>query len=238
MGSTRTFSTLSFVGFILQPLVVILLVASDQCSALMANAPVSNKFYFRSSNNVIISTKRTPQQESSCSSVKSSSSLEASSDRGGLNIDSDNTETQNPVYRLLATSRDNPPGSEFFYNDQVMSHLHGYMFLIGGLAAHDETFFFSFLALASAAAGATLVGALPANPRVPGMVAVLTLILTGTLRYVVGYEPMFFASQGYTGPDDSALQFEIAVSALNIGWGLLGSWQTKEPTSSGATTGF
>lgn len=46
---------------------------------------------------------------------------------------------KNPIYQLLSTPRDNKPGcSNFFYNDEVISHLHGYMFLIGGLAARDE----------------------------------------------------------------------------------------------------
>ena len=43
------------------------------------------------------------------------------------------------IYTLLATSRDRTePGSNYFYNDEVASHLHGYVFLVGGLAAHDE----------------------------------------------------------------------------------------------------
>jgi hypothetical protein len=48
-------------------------------------------------------------------------------------------ETRNPIYQLLSTPRDNKPGrSNFFYNDEVVSHLHGYMFLVGSLAAYDE----------------------------------------------------------------------------------------------------
>jgi hypothetical protein len=40
---------------------------------------------------------------------------------------------------MLSTPRDNKPGcSNFFYNDEVTSHLHGYMFLIGSVAATDE----------------------------------------------------------------------------------------------------
>jgi hypothetical protein len=58
-----------------------------------------------------------------------------------------NFETQPPeeertIYQLLCTPRDRnrkPGGSNiFFYNDEVASHLHGYMFLVGGLLALDE----------------------------------------------------------------------------------------------------
>lgn len=57
------------------------------------------------------------------------------------------SETQSPeeertIYQLLCTPRDKnrkPGGSNiFFYNDEVASHLHGYMFLVGGLLALDE----------------------------------------------------------------------------------------------------
>jgi hypothetical protein len=101
-----------------------------------------------------------------------------------------------------------------------------------------QTFFFSFLILASAAAGATLAKKLPANPRVPAAVAAATLATTFLLRYVIGYEPMLFAEGlRYSGPADSALYWEIAICALNVAWGLWGSWQTKEQTN-GATFGF
>lgn len=45
---------------------------------------------------------------------------------------------RNPVYQLLSTSEDCKPGLEFFYNDEVISHLHGYVFLVGLFGAKDE----------------------------------------------------------------------------------------------------
>ena len=143
------------------------------------------------------------------------------------------------MYKLLSTPRDEKPGQcNFFYNDEVMSHLHGYMLLIGLFAAADQTFLLAFAAFASLAAGSTLAGYLPANPRVPALVAFLTLVVTCMCRYVSGYEAMFFASAlHYEGPTERALYFEILVCAINVAWGLLGSWRTKE-TINGATFGF
>ena len=143
--------------------------------------------------------------------------------------------TRNPIYQLLSTPRDDEPGRcNFFYNDEVMSHLHGYMLLVGLFAARDETFLLAFGAFASIAAGATLSGNLPANPRVPAVVAISTLAITWLCRYGVGYEPMFVR---YEGPTDAALYFEIGICALNMAWGFGGSWRTKEPIN-GATFGF
>ena len=49
------------------------------------------------------------------------------------------TKKKNPIFQMLSTPRDSKPGrSNFFYNDEVTSHLHGYMFLIGSIAANDE----------------------------------------------------------------------------------------------------
>jgi hypothetical protein len=83
-----------------------------------------------------------------------------------------------------------------------------------------------------------MAGELPANPRVPAAVAMATLTVTLVCRYVVGYEPMFFADAlDYSGPADTAIFWEMAISFLNIGWGVGGSWQTKEQIN-GATFGF
>lgn len=96
-----------------------------------------------------------------------------------------------------------------------------------------QTFLISFIMLAIAAAGAALAGKLPANPRVPALVAVGTLVVTLTCRYIVGFEPMLFANElDYTGPANSALYWEIAICVLNVAWGLGGSWQTNENTIS------
>jgi len=142
------------------------------------------------------------------------------------------TRTNNPVYEMLSSPNDPIRRSNFnFYNDEVISHLHGYMLLVGLFGARDELFFGTFLGLAGGAAAGTLAGALPANPRVPGMVALLTFLVTATTRYGLGYEPMWFASSlEYTGPADSAFVWEATICALNAIWGLLlwQSWQTKK----------
>lgn len=143
------------------------------------------------------------------------------------------------VYQLLSTPRDQKPGQcNFFYNDEVMSHLHGYMLLVGLFAAADQTFLLAFATFASLAAGFTLAGYLPANPRVPALVALLTLFVTCICRFVIRHEAMFFASElNYQGPTENALLFEILVCAINVAWGLQGSWRTKEMIH-GATFGF
>jgi hypothetical protein len=157
---------------------------------------------------------------------------------------------QTPIYQFLCTPRDNtknrrPGGSNFFYNDEVASHLHGYMFLVGTFAARDETFVLTFCLLASLAAGATLAGYLPANPRVPAMVAIGTLASTYLLRVGIGYEFQLFDYDHQVPADDfgramehSGFALEAAICALNVAWGVWGSWQTKELSKDGATTGF
>lgn len=51
----------------------------------------------------------------------------------------DNNDNRNAVYDFLATPNETEPGScNFFYTDEVMSHLHGYMLLFGLFAAQDE----------------------------------------------------------------------------------------------------
>jgi len=110
----------------------------------------------------------------------------------------------------------------FFYNDEIISHLHGYMLLVGLFEARDELFLAAFFGFAGAAAAGTLAGILPANPRVPALVAVLTYILTIVVRYGVGYDPMWFASSiDYAGPADSAILWESGICGLNAIWGLL-----------------
>lgn len=100
----------------------------------------------------------------------------------------------------------------------------------------EQTFVLVFCAFASAAAGATLAGIVPANPRVPAIVAMFTLMTTYLLRFVIGYEILLV--EGDSGPSESALALEVAVCALNIAWGMFGSWKTKEPTEDGVTSGF
>lgn len=100
----------------------------------------------------------------------------------------------------------------------------------------EQTFVLVFCAFASAAAGATLAGIVPANPRVPAIVALFTLMITYLLRFVIGYEILLV--EGDSGPSESALALEVAVCALNIAWGMFGSWKTKEPTEDGVTSGF
>lgn len=51
----------------------------------------------------------------------------------------DDTSKKSAVYRLLSTPRDCTPGrGTFLYNDEVISHLHGYMLLVGLFGAADE----------------------------------------------------------------------------------------------------
>lgn len=84
---------------------------------------------------------------------------------------------------------------------------------------------------ASAAATATLAGTLPANPRVPAIVAAGTLAVTVLCRNLLGYEPMFESSF------EKAPYFEVLVCFLNVAWGAWGTWRTKEKMN-GATLGF
>lgn len=142
------------------------------------------------------------------------------------------------LYQLLSTTREELPGQcNFFYNDEVMSHLHGYMLLVGLFIASDPTFVLVFGVLATISAGATELGLLPANPRVPALVAVLTLIMTCLCRYGISYEPLAGIWNDYERPTESALYFEMLVCFLNVTWGFGGSWRTKEPID-GATFGF
>jgi hypothetical protein len=65
-----------------------------------------------------------------------------SSSLAGKKFETEAHKEKQTIYRLLCTPRDKnrkPGGSNiFFYNDEVASHLHGYMFLVGGLLALDE----------------------------------------------------------------------------------------------------
>jgi hypothetical protein len=141
---------------------------------------------------------------------------------------------QSAIFVALSSSRESdykPGNCNFFYNDEVSSHLHGYMLLVSLFAAQDQIFLGSFVVLASLAAAVTLAKKLPANPRVPALVAVMTMMTTIVL------EP--FLVPNYLPPPsvDSARIFEIVIVALNIGWGFFGSWQTKEQVN-GATFGM
>lgn len=140
--------------------------------------------------------------------------------------------SRNPLYKALATPDESKCGrSDFFYNDEVISHLHGYMLLVGLFAAQDEDFLISFLVFAGMAAAATLAETLPANPRVPALVAAATFVTTLACRSLLPYEPLFKSSF------DKAPYFEALVCFLNIAWGVWGTWKTKKKTN-GATMGF
>ena len=157
----------------------------------------------------------------------------------GKQTNEDDTAEKNIFFSTLSTDRDRAPNQgTFFYNDEVISHLYGYVYLVGLFAAQDSLFLGTFLLLSSASAWATQESILPCNPRIPGLTAGLTLGVTLTLRYGLGVEPDL---QGllpdYQGPSDSALLFEVAISALNILWGFFGTWRTKEQVN-GATYGF
>lgn len=156
-------------------------------------------------------------------------------------IDSDNkVSSNNVVFATLSTDRDNAPNQgNFFYNDEVISHLYGYMYLVGLFAAQDGLFLGNFLVLSSITAWATQESLLPCNPRIPAATAASTLALTFILRYVIGFELPIEALLGetYQGPTESAALFELAICLLNIGWGFFGSWRTKEQVN-GATYGF
>ena len=157
-------------------------------------------------------------------------------------IDEDNGDnaSKNVVFATLSTDRDNKPNQgNFFYNDEVISHLFGYMYLVGFFVAQDGLFLGSFFVFSSVAAWATQQTLLPCNPRVPAMAAALTLASTLVLRYVVGFEPPLEGLLGetYQGPTESSALFELAICLLNIGWGFFGTWRTKEQVN-GATYGF
>jgi len=156
-----------------------------------------------------------------------------------LKDDQSSSET-NLVYSLLATDRDQKPNrGNFFYNDEVISHLYGYMYLVGFFIAQDALFLGSFFLYSSLAALATNVNLLPANPRVPAVAAVLTLVTTLSCRFLLGFEPSLESLLGseYQGPTEYALAVECIICSLNIGWGFFGRWKTKEQVN-GATYGF
>ena len=72
---------------------------------------------------------------------------------------------------------------------------------------------------------------LPANPRVPALVAAVTMGATILL------DPVLVPTYLEPSADESSRLFESIIVGLNLGWGLFGSWQTKEQ-SNGATFGF
>jgi uncharacterized membrane protein len=83
-----------------------------------------------------------------------------------------------------------------------------------------------------------MAGILPANPRIPAIVAMLTLSITYLLRFVIGYEILLLEGDSGPSAESSALALEFAICALNIAWGIFGSWKTKELTKDGVTIGF
>ncbi len=149
------------------------------------------------------------------------------------------TTTRNFVFEALSTDRDMTPNQgTFFYNDEVISHLYGYMYLVGFFAAQDGLFLGNFLLLSSVTAWATQESLLPCNPRIPALTAAMTLGLTFVLRYGLGFEPPVQSlMESYQGPTESAVWFETIICVLNIGWGFFGTWRTKEQVN-GATYGF
>ena len=155
------------------------------------------------------------------------------------NDDVDEGTDTNIAFATLSTDRDNRPNQgNFFYNDEVISHLYGYMYLVGFFAAQDCLFVGSFLVLSSVTAWATDQSLLPCNPRIPALTAAMTLTSTVFLRYVVGFEPPLGAVlENYQGPTESSLLYESIICLLNMGWGFFGTWRTKEQVN-GATYGF
>ena len=129
---------------------------------------------------------------------------------------------KNQIYRWLSspTPKDPPAQSQqsnhnmfHFYNDEVMSHLHGYMLLVGTLALQERTVFLqSFLPYAIIAAAATYFEYLPANPRVPAIVAVATLATC--------------AAAGALQVSNDAVWIG-GICAVNIAWGLWGPWNNS-----------
>ena len=163
----------------------------------------------------------------------------------GRKVDDDENDfngdtNKNNAFSMLSTARDNKPNQgNFFYNDEVISHLYGYMYLVGFFVAQDSLFLGSFFVVSSLAAWATQEELLPCNPRVPAIVAALTLVPTLVLRYVIEFEPPLesLLGESYQGPTEYSALFELAICLLNIGWGFFGSWRTKEQVN-GATYGF
>lgn len=152
----------------------------------------------------------------------------------------ENSDEKNRLYTLLETGRDQKPNrGNFFYNDEVSSHLYGYIYLVGFFAAQDPIFLGSFLLYSGLAAWATQEDWLPANPRVPAVIAAITFATTIVCRFGFGWELPLQDVLGevYQGPTEHALPFEFGITILNIFWGLFGSWQTKEQRD-GATYGF
>lgn len=106
----------------------------------------------------------------------------------------------------------------------------------------SQIFLASFLLLASTAAAATLLQILPANPRVPAVVAAATLLLTLTLQpIVVQASPVLLGGIDLAAEPGVGMtlarQLECVIVALNVVWGFAGTWRTKEPVN-GATRGF
>lgn len=149
-------------------------------------------------------------------------------------------EEKKSLYSLLATGRDQKPNrGNFFYNDEVSSHLCGYMYLVGFFFAQDPLFLASFLLYSAVAAWATQESILPANPRVPAVTAVGTLATTLIFRYLLHVELPIRDLLGdvYQGPTEYALTLECTICLLNVLWGVYGTWQAKEQQD-GATYGF
>lgn len=206
-----------------------------------------------------LSLSRSPQQEviiarpsllstpSSTTRARARNSLQArTTDENVDNNNADENDDDNTVvikniaFSTLSTARDNKPNKgNFFYNDEVISHLYGYMYLVGFFVAQDGLFLGNFFVVSSLAAWATQQTLLPCNPRIPALVAATTLASTLVFRYVIGFEPPLGTLLGetYQGPTESSALFELVICLLNIGWGFFGSWRTKEQVN-GATYGF
>ncbi len=201
-------------------------------STAFVGTGTSQRIIIRNQHFVICNSEQTPSNIGTILQGKQSNGDGNSSE----NMD---TAERNIFFSTLSTDRDRAPNQgTFFYNDEVISHLYGYVYLVGLFAAQDSLFLGTFLLLSSASAWATQESILPCNPRIPGLTVGLTLSLTLTLRYGLGFEPDLHALlPDYQGPADSALLFEVAISALNLLWGFFGTWRTKEQVN-GATYGF
>jgi hypothetical protein len=170
---------------------------------------------------------------------RNSNSLLAKSDED--DEDESSQSKKNFVFTALATSNDSckPNQGNFFYNDEVISHLYGYVYLVGFFLVQDGLFMGIFFGLSSLSFLATQSSLLPPNPRVPALVALLTLSITLFLRYIIGFEPPLemILGESYQGPTESSTMFEFIICLMNFIWGFFGTWQTKEKIN-GATYGF
>lgn len=102
------------------------------------------------------------------------------------------------------------------YNDDAF----GLVFLIGGFASEDVEFSVTFLILSAAAAAATSTTLLKLDSRIPGLVAIASLLsapLISSLR-----------STGSIDNIQTPVPLEIAVCCISMVWGLFGHWKKEQ----------